>query len=732
VPDATPPSGGALHRLPALLGSSDLVRAALDSVDVGIVACDADGGLVLVNEAARRFHGRGSDPSVRPEQWSAGDDLYRADGCTPLPLDEVPLHRALVDGAVRGVEVVIAPAGLPPVTVHCTGTALRDDAGRVTGAVCTMTDVTALRASEQRLRAAHDATARSEAQFRHAFERGPTPMCRLDADGVVQQLNPALRRLVARPTSSVLGRRLVSLVAAADREPVEICLAAAVSPELEVDSVEVRLRRPDETLVWVELAVSTSADEHGAPMLLVQLADVDARRRREEELERRASQDPLTGLPNRAALLRVLAERLAPSAGQRAPSLLFLDLDAFKQVNDDAGHAVGDEVLVEVARRLEEAVRPGDLVARLGGDEFVVVFDVGRYADQVDQELVGRVHEALRPPVMTSVGTRAVSASVGVGRAAIGEDPVAVLARADSAMYARKRRRGRQDPLSRRPGRNPVLQPRIAELLATAEQEDRLDLVYQPVVDLTTGRTVGAEALLRMRSRTGSVIGPDAFIPVAEATGDIHALGAWVLERACAQAAQWKAALPPGAEFGMGVNLSPRQLDDPRLLDRLDAALQSSGLDPDALVIELTERLLTADTDEVRRTLDGVRARGVHLACDDFGSGYASLRYLDELPIDLIKIDRSWTALLAGEGASSRLALGVLRLAQTSGLVVVAEGVETEVERDALRAEGCRLAQGYLFSRPDSAARLTEALGLPVPRQRAGEPAPAAVPSPLG
>jgi EAL domain-containing protein (putative c-di-GMP-specific phosphodiesterase class I) len=362
-------------------------------------------------------------------------------------------------------------------------------------------------------------------------------------------------------------------------------------------------------------------------------------------------------------------------------------------------------------------------VARLGGDEFVIVFDAGPRAEQVEKELVQRVHEALRPPVMTSVGTRAVSASVGSGRAAIGEAPVAVLARADSAMYARKRRRGRQDPMSRRPGRNPVLQPRIAELLATAEQEDRLDLLYQPVVDLETGRTVGVEALLRMRSRNSGVIGPDAFIPVAEATGDIHALGAWVLQRACAQGAQWKAALPPGADFCIGVNLSPRQLDDPRLLDRIDAALEDSGLAPEALVIELTERLLTADTEEVRRTLDGVRARGVHLACDDFGSGYASLRYLDELPIDLIKIDRSWTALLAGQGPSSRLALGVLRLAQTSELVVVAEGVETEAERDALRAEGCRLAQGYLFSRPESATRLTESLGLPVPRQR--EPAPA-------
>jgi EAL domain-containing protein (putative c-di-GMP-specific phosphodiesterase class I) len=177
------------------------------------------------------------------------------------------------------------------------------------------------------------------------------------------------------------------------------------------------------------------------------------------------------------------------------------------------------------------------------------------------------------------------------------------------------------------------------------------------------------------------------------------------------------------------VNLSPRQLDDPRLLDRIDGALEHSGLDPGALVIELTERLLTADTNDVRRTLSGVRARGVHLACDDFGSGYASLRYLDELPIDVIKIDRSWTTRLARGGASSRLARGVVKLALTSELVVVAEGIETTAEQDALRDEGCRLGQGYLYSRPEPAGRITEALGLAAgpPAQRTPEHAAGAV-----
>jgi diguanylate cyclase (GGDEF)-like protein/PAS domain S-box-containing protein len=707
---------------------ADAVRQVLDTVAVGIAACDADGRLTLFNEAARTLHAAPEDGAVPPLRWGAHVHLYEPDGLTPLPASRTPLFRAMHEGVVEDVEVVLAPPGRPPRTLRCDGRALHDDDGNVVGAVVAMTDTTAARAAERRLRTAHDALtrstaalARSEAQFRTAFERGPTPMCRLDGDGVVVQLNPALRRLLARSSSAVLGRRLTSLVVPGDREQVEVALAAAGSPDLDVDLVEVRLRRPDGTSVWCELAVSTGEelDGEGAAQLLVQLADVDARKRREDDLERRATSDELTGLPNRSALLRALAERLAPGVRTPPPGLLFLDLDGFKAVNDSAGHAVGDEVLVEVGRRLRSAVRAEDLVCRLGGDEFVVLFDVPDGAGDAAADRVARLQEAMREPVRTSAGPRAVSASIGTGQAALGEDPSAVLARADAAMYDSKARR---PTALRRPGRNPVLQPRIAELLATAEQEGRLDVLYQPVVDLRTGATVGAEALLRMRTRSGQVVGPDAFVPVAEATGDIHALGEWVLRRTCAQAAAWKAALPGAEDFALGVNLSPRQLDDPLLLDRLDAALDDAGLEPSALVLEITERLLTADTDDVRRTLAGVRDRGVHLACDDFGSGYASLRYLDELPVDIIKIDRSWTQRLDVDGRGGRLSRGVLRLATTTGLVVVAEGIETATEQEAVLREGCSLGQGYLFARPVPAEEMTARLGLRLPVQR-GVPA---------
>jgi diguanylate cyclase (GGDEF)-like protein/PAS domain S-box-containing protein len=718
------------HTHHELVERAGFVDAVLDTVAVGIVACDAEGHLTLFNAATREFHGMAADPTVPSDEWAARFDLYEADGRTALAPDAVPLRRALVEGAVEAAEIVIAPHGLPARTVRCDGRALHGPHGDVAGAVVAMTDITAIRAAERRLRAAHDALtrstaalARSEAQFRDAFERGPTAMCHLDADGVVVQLNPALRRLLARPTDSVVGRRLTTLVAPADREHVDVALAAAGSPELDVDLVEVRLSRPDGSLVWCELAAISTTDADGHAGVLVQLADVDARKRREDDLERRATRDELTGLPNRAALLRALGERLAPGVLAPPPGLLFLDLDGFKAINDSAGHSVGDEVLVEVARRLRAAVRAEDLVARLGGDEFVVLFTPHPTVDTREAELVERLHAVLREPVPTSAGRRVLSASIGAGRAAFGEDPAAVLSRADAAMYASKaRRRPDNTELRRRPGRNPMLQPRIAELLATAEVEGRLELHYQPVVALASRVIVGAEALLRMRTRSGTLVGPDAFVPVAEATGDIRSLGRWVIEEACREAAAIKATLPRDADFAIGVNLSPRQLDDPELLDVLDAALADSGLPADALVLELTERLLTADTDDVRRTLHRVRERGVHLACDDFGSGYASLRYLDELPVDIIKLDRSWTTRLAAGGAPARLACGVLRLATTTELVVVAEGVETEAERTALVDEDCVLGQGYLFSRPLPApvlhASIAAATGLRLPAQR--------------
>ena len=449
-----------IQAVEAAARSADFTRAVLDSVAVGIVACDAEGRLTLFNHSTRDWHGVAADDAVRSQDWATHFDLYRPDGVTVLPRDEVPLAVALSEGEVHDVEVVIAPHGLPARLVRCEGRALRDADGAVKGAVVAMTDITATREAERSLRRAHDALRgstdalrRSEAQFRSAFENGPMAMCRLDQAGNVVQANPAMRRLLARTGSTLLHRKLTALAASSDRERLSLALATAggAPTAAEVDYLEIRMLRPDGSTLWCELAISAASDLTGDDHLLVLLGDIDSRKRREVDLQHRVSRDDLTGVANRAEFHRRLATLLDPAAGNNPVALLFLDLDGFKAVNDSAGHSVGDEVLVEVAQRLRALVRAEDLVARLGGDEFVLVRQDrdGNVAARTSA-LVTRVQQALEQPFASDAGPQRIGVSVGSTIATPGEDPSVALARADQAMYDDKRRR--KNPQPRTPG----------------------------------------------------------------------------------------------------------------------------------------------------------------------------------------------------------------------------------------------------------------------------------------
>ncbi len=452
----------------ALAARNEFVRAVLDSVAVGVVACDGDGKLTVFNHSSRDFHGIAPDSTVPPELWAERFDLYRSDGTTPLPASEIPLYRALTAGRVEDVEIVIAPHGLPARLVRCDGQALHDESGTTIGAVVAMSDITASRAAERRLREAHDALsssrdalARSEAQFRSAFDHGPMAMGRLDGAGVLVQVNAAFRRLLALSSAALEDRKLTSLVLATDRERIALILASAGGSGALPDYVEARVRRPDGSSLWCEIAVTASTDPDGRSYLLVQLADVDDRKRRELDLEMQANRDPLTGLANRSTLHRRLTEILASASVGTRCAVLFLDLNGFKSVNDTAGHAAGDEVLIEVGRRLVALVRPSDLVVRLGGDEFVIVRQDAEGGSQARcAQLVERVHLAFGEPFVTASGMQRVGASVGVVLAAPGDDPAAVLAAADTAMYVDKRRVGSTLPLQRaQPTPLPVVRP---------------------------------------------------------------------------------------------------------------------------------------------------------------------------------------------------------------------------------------------------------------------------------
>ena len=441
-------------------------------------------------------------------------------------------------------------------------------------------------------------------------------------------------------------------------------------------------------------------------------------------LEHQALHDPLTGLANRVLLLDRLEHALQRSARSSAapadwPTVLFMDLDHFKSINDASGHSIGDQVLVAVGARLAALVRLSDTVARLGGDEFVVLCEeIGDPGQAV--ALAERIAASLAEPFPIGSREAFVAVSIGVGFAADGDDAESVLGRADQAMYrAKQLGRGRVVVYDPSIDRQAARRAELAAELHRALADGQLFVVYQPVLHLEAGRLVAREALLRWdHPRLGS-IAPGEFVPIAEESGLITSIGAWVLTEACRACAAWQRAGEP--DVGVTVNVSGRQLEQPRLESDVAEALRSSGIAPSALTLEVTESLLVAGHPEARSVLDRLRGQGVRIAIDDFGTGYSSLSWLARLPLDTLKVDRSFIAALGVVEGELAIVRAMIHLAHTLGLEVVAEGVETEMQRAELTTLGCDQAQGYLFGRPAPLAPAPLAPAPPAP----APPAPA-------
>ena len=511
----------------------------------------------------------------------------------------------------------------------------------------------------------------------------------LDRYRRVVDLNTAARTLLETSPDGGVGEPVAGLLPGAE--------AVLDHAEADVDGRgELHLAARGEHL---ELVLSGLHDARGrrSGQVLV-LRDVTARKRDEERLSRLALEDTLTGIANRNALSLAISAAL-DGARDGGPSfgLLFCDVDRFKRINDTLGHEVGDRALQAVAARLTRVVPRGDLVARLGGDEFVVLVAESSSAALTDR-MARVVVDAFRTPLLVGPHALYLTLSVGACQHPDGGTEVAALLRhADAAMY-RAKAAGRNRAMGYH-GEPDVVSSQGLQLERDLHDQSprELELHYQPVIDLATRTCVGVEALLRWRHPVRGLLEPDAFVGIAEQSGLMPKLGTWVLHEACTQARQWQRAR--GAPLGLAVNVSAQQVD-PLLVRDVALVLDHTGLDPACLTLEITESAVLHDEHGALDVLADLKALGVRIATDDFGTGYTSLEQLRRYPLDVLKIDRSFVRGLGGNSADDIIVAALISLAHDLGLEVVAEGVETAAQRDRLASYGCDQVQGFLFSPP--------------------------------
>ncbi len=432
--------------------------------------------------------------------------------------------------------------------------------------------------------------------------------------------------------------------------------------------------------------------------------DITKRRAAEEASLSAAFHDALTGLPNRTLFMDRLA--LAVKRGKRRGAslagLIFLDLDRFKVINDSLGHLIGDQLLIEVARRLETCLRPGDTVARLGGDEFTILLE--KLEDIYGATLVAkRIHEALSSPFQFAGHEVFTNASIGITLISPSYDqPENVLRDADTAMYqAKAMGKGRHVVFDNDMHDRAMARLEMENNLRRAIDRQELLIHYQPIVSLKTGRLIGFEALLRwMHSNCELISSPAEFIPVAEETGLIVPIGRWVLREACRQMSAWQAEISDPLQLSISVNLSRKQLAQPNLIDEINETLAGTALDARCLKLEITESMVMENAESAIDTLSQLRDLSVQSHMDDFGTGYSSLSTLHRFPIDVLKIDRSFIAGMGVNGKNSAVARTIVALAHNLGMEVIAEGVETAQQMEQLRELNCEYGQGYFFSKP--------------------------------
>jgi diguanylate cyclase (GGDEF)-like protein/PAS domain S-box-containing protein len=564
--------------------------------------------------------------------------------------------------------------------------------------------------------------ARSEARFRALVDEAADAVLVLDAAGVIRYASCAAQDVFALTPGEMVGRRMSEFLTPEERERTRPWRAATAATAGRSSSGETVIRCADGSSRPVEAVGNNRLHDEAIQGIVVHVRDISDRRRVEEELAYARLHDPLTGLPN-----RLLFEQRVARAKERARRhgwndvVLAVDLDDFGAINDRLGMAVGDVVLQKVAERLQAVVRPYDALtrpfdtlARVGNDEFLLLCEnVKTAADAVT--LAERVLAAVHPCLQEVGDVAALTATIGIAfLVRDGADPAeeddAPVADAQAALRrARLQHEGPYSFFDQGMRQENARQASLRADLERAVRDEQFVVHYQPKVAVSSGRLIGVEALIRWESPERGLVPPLAFIPLAEQTGLIRPIGAWVLEQACRQAAEWARSTTKRTPLIVCVNVSARQFDED-LAATVRAALAASGLPARSLCLEVTESIVMDDVDAAIQVLTALKELGVTISVDDFGTGYSSLAYLKRLPIDELKIDRSFVDGLGSNPEDTAITAAVTAMAHALGLMVVAEGVETTLQLDRLREIGCDIAQGYYFSRPVPAGQMTQLL----------------------
>ncbi len=548
----------------------------------------------------------------------------------------------------------------------------------------------------------------SEERYRLLAELSPEAII-VQSDNSIVYANPAAASLFGAPSITMLLGRAVSDFIHADScdnfRARERHLRASQKSDLKAE----KFVRLDGQVRDVEV-VMASITYGGKPATQILTRDITERRRAEEQLLHDAFHDSLTKLPNRALFIDHL--KLAVNHCRRRKNhlfaVLFIDLDRFKVVNDSLGHVVGDEVLIATARRLESCLRDGDTIARLGGDEFTILLDGIKDNDDAHR-VAERVQEVLSEPYKLGGREFFVTASVGIKYFGDeDEQPEDLLRDADTAMYCAKTLgKAQYQVFDSKMHKHAVTRLQIESDLRRAVERDEIHVNYQPIVSLQTGRISGFEALARWHHPERGLILPSEFIPVAEETGVIMQIDLSVLRQACRQMHAWHDALPLTKQMKVSVNLSCRQFMQPTIVSNVMAILRETGLDPRSLKLEITESVMMERGVDAMGVLEQLSQAGIELSLDDFGTGYSSLSYIHRFPVSTLKIDQSFIKRIGGE-QNGEIVRAVVALARNLGMEVVAEGIETVVQLDQLKALNCEQGQGYYFSSPVDAESATE------------------------